>query len=165
MPPSISSALNREKKLSACALSAAIARRAHLFPKAVNVKQPTIFNRSILRAAVGVNDRPAFYQTAPPRSVKGINDQLRRHPLGNLPADNPAREFILKASQITPLSILQRQISDVADHHLSFARRLAGCFLQQIQRTSETVPRVGRPRHEAFRADRRQRLRFHQRTR
>jgi len=88
---------------------------AHRLPKAVNIKQSAIFHRSILAAAVGMNNRPSFYQTTPPRTIESINDNLRRHSLRNLPADNPARVFILKCRQITELSILQWQIGNVAD--------------------------------------------------
>ena len=110
-----------------------VALAAHTLSEAINIKQPPVFNCRILTAAICMNNRPAFYPAALPRPVKGINDQLRRHPLGNLPADNPAREFILKASQITPLSILHGQICDVADQTQAVPDHFIDRIAQQIR--------------------------------
>lgn len=74
----------------------AIAFAAHTLSQAVNIKQPSIFNCCVLAAAIRVNNRAVFYQPAASRLKKSVNDQLRRHSLRNLPADNPARHFVLK---------------------------------------------------------------------
>jgi len=163
MPSSISSALNREKKRVRLRVVITVSLGTHTLPQAVNIKKSSIFNRRILTAAIRVNNRAAFYQTAPPRLTKSVNDQLRRHSLRDLPTDNSSGELILKRRQIAEPPVLKRQICNVADHHLSFLLRLAR-RLQQIRTVSEVVLWIGRSRHEAFRADRPQRLFPHQWT-
>lgn len=132
MPPSTSSALNREKKLIALGVIVAVSLRAHTLPQAVNIKKPSILNRRVLAAARRVNNRAAFYQAAPPRLTKSVNYQLRRHIWRDLPANDSPRVFILKRRQITELPVLKRQICNIADDHLSFLLRLAR-RLQQIR--------------------------------
>ena len=116
----------------------AVALRAHTLPQAVNIKKPSILNRRVLAAAISVNNRAAFYQSAPPRLKKSVNYQLRRHIWRDLPANDSSRVFILKRRQITELPVLKRQICNIADDHLSFLLRLAR-RLQQIRIVSEVV--------------------------
>ncbi len=52
---------------------------AHRLPKPIDIQQSPVFDRSVLRAAVGMNDRAAPNQTAISRPVKSINDELRRY--------------------------------------------------------------------------------------
>lgn len=104
--------------------------RAHTLPQAVNIKQPSIFNRGVLAALIRVSNCSPLYQTAPPRLKKSIDDELRRHIRRDLPADDSSRVLILKSCQVTEPPVLKRQICNIADDHLSFARRLARRRLQ-----------------------------------
>lgn len=123
----------------------------HRLPKTVNIEQATIFDRGVLAAARRMNNRSFLNQTAPPRPEKSVNDNLRRHLFRDLPADNTARELVLKTRQITPSPIPHRQVSNIADDHFSglvdFLRRL----LWKIRADSRIVIRVGRPRLKAAR--------------
>ena len=105
----------------------------HRLPEAVNIQQSPIFDRCALAAAISVNNRPAFYQTPTPSTVKGIDHELRRHPFRNLPADNPSGELVLKSCQIAELSASERQIRNIADDHLSRAGRRGRQIAQQIR--------------------------------
>ncbi len=141
-----------------------ISLAAHWLPKAVNIQQPSIFNRRILRTAIRVNNRAAFYQTPTPRPVQSVQNELRRHPWWHLPADNSSRQLILKCRQITELSVLQRQICNVTDNHLTLTDRLVQLIFQQIRSVAQAVLRIGGARHVSLRTNCRQRLLFHHRT-
>jgi len=54
-------------------------------------------------------------QPAAPRLQENINDKLRRHPCRDLPADDAARELILKTSQVTKAAALHTKIGNIAD--------------------------------------------------
>jgi hypothetical protein len=97
-----------------------------------------MLNRRILVAAICVNNRAVFYQTSLSRPIKSVGDELRLHPRGHLPADNPMRGFVLKGSQVTEPPILQWQVSNIADNHFSFVGRLAR-WLQQIRTVSKIM--------------------------
>ena len=115
----------RKETLRLCIILA-VSFAAHTLPKSVDIQQSAIFNRCILRAAVGMNDCAAPDQTAASRPVQSVWNELCRHPLGDLPADDSSRELILKCRQITELSVLKRQICNIADNYLSFFDWLAG---------------------------------------
>lgn len=63
-PPSTSSALNREKKRVRLDVIVTITASPHRLPETVNIQKAAIFNRRILAAAIGMNDRAAFYRAA-----------------------------------------------------------------------------------------------------
>ncbi len=110
-----------------------VALAAHTLSEAINIKQPPVFNCRILTAAIWMNNRPAFYQAALPRSVKSIDHQLRRHPFRDLPADDSPSKLILKGRQIAPLSILHGQICDVADQTQAVPDHFIDRIAQQIR--------------------------------
>jgi hypothetical protein len=91
-----------------------------------------VINRCILTAAVGVNNRPFADQAVPPGLQKNVDYQLRRHSLRDFPTDNAAREFILKARQITKAAAPQPQISNVADKNFTFIKWRVCRVLQKI---------------------------------
>jgi len=98
MPPSINSALKREKKRLRLRVIIAVSFAAHTLPKTIDIQQSSIFNRSILRAAVGINNRAPFYQATPPHPAKSINRQsapsLSRKPAS---PDNTYGVLVLKS--------------------------------------------------------------------
>ncbi len=51
------------------------------------MQQPAIFDRRILTAPVGVDDRPLLHQISFSCLIENINHQLRRHPLRHFPTD------------------------------------------------------------------------------
>ena len=116
-----------------------IAASGHRLPETARVKKPPVIDRSILAALVGVNNRSLTNESAPPRLKENVNDKLRRHSLRDFPTDNPARELVLKARQITKRAARQPQISNVADKHFTFARRRIQSVLQKIWVDCKTV--------------------------
>lgn len=103
----------------------AVAFAAHTLPKTIDIQQSAIFDRCVLAAAVGMNNCAAPNQTAASRPFQSVQNELCRHPPGDLPTDDPSGELILKCRQVTKLSILQRQICNIADNHSSFFNWLA----------------------------------------
>jgi ATP-dependent protease Clp ATPase subunit len=51
-----------------------------------------------------MNERTAFERGTATRHLKSIDDQLHRHSRRDCPAEDPARKFILKNSQVTKAS-------------------------------------------------------------
>ena len=112
------------KKAFCLRVVVAVSLRRHWLPKPIDIQQSAIFNWRILRTAIGMNNCAAPNQTTTSRPVQSLQNELRRHPLGDLPAEDPSGELILKCRQITEPSALQWQICNVANNHLSFAERL-----------------------------------------
>jgi hypothetical protein len=52
---------------------------------------------------------------------KNINHESRRHSRRDFPTNDPAREFILKASQITKRAARQPKVSNIANKYLTTA--------------------------------------------
>ena len=76
----------------------AVSFATHTLTKPARVEQSAIFDRRVLAALVGMDNRVPPYQTAAPGLQKNVDDKLRRHPLGDFPSDNAARVFVLKES-------------------------------------------------------------------
>jgi hypothetical protein len=91
MPPSINSALKREKKRLCLRVVIAVSFAAHTLPKTIDIQQSSIFN-------LGLNNRAPIYQATPPHSAKSINRQsapsLSRKPAS---PDNTHGILVLKS--------------------------------------------------------------------
>ncbi len=70
----------------------------HRLAEPADVQQAAIFNRRVLAALIGVNNRVFADQSAPSRLQENINDRLRRHPLRYFPPDDAPRVFVLSGT-------------------------------------------------------------------
>lgn len=121
-----------------------VAFAAHTLAKAADVKQPSIFNRRILAALIGVNNRVFANQAFRTGLQKNVNHQLRRHSLRNFPPDNLACELILQTSQVTKAAIPQPKISNVADENFALPFGRVRRILQKIRTDRQAVFGIGR---------------------
>lgn len=136
----------------------------HRLPETVNIQQTPKFDCSVLRAAVGVDDRSAFERGASARHPKCINDQLHRHPRRQSPADDPSGELVMENCQVTKAPVREPDISNSTDDYFSGGRRRIGGVFQQIRADARIVVRVRRFRLETARRDRRQIFPPHRRS-
>src|SRR6266540_3169875 len=96
------------------------------------------------------------------RFLKRRDDQFRRHGVGDVPTDDLARKQVHPVRQIRPLPVLERQVGDVADEHLSRTINFDLSFQEQIRAHPLTMPGIGRAWHKTPRLNGSQTLLAHQ---